>query len=153
MTLISAVTIGIPSFVLALEPNREKIKGNLFTNIVNKSIPAALTVICCLMACVGTYMLFDIPMERYSTLTVVSTGIIGIMLIYNISVPFNSLRKTLFYSVIALLFIGISYFSSLLQLEPLNFMNISILIVITLASKIIYDSLSKINFEKYIKKQ
>lgn len=153
MTLISAVTIGIPSFVLALEPNREKIKGNLFTNIVNKSIPAALTVICCLMACVVIYMLFNIPMERYSTLTVVSTGIIGIMLIYNISVPFNSLRKTLFYSVIVLLFIGISYFSSLLQLEPLNFMNISILIVITLASKIIYDGLSKINFEKYIKKQ
>jgi len=34
MTLLSAITIGIPSFVLALEPNREKIKGNLFKNIL-----------------------------------------------------------------------------------------------------------------------
>ena len=152
MTLISAVTIGIPSFVLALEPNREKIKGNLFTNIVSKSLPAALTVICSLMACVGIYLLFDIPIERYSALTVISTGVIGIMLIYNISIPFNNLRKTLFYSVILLLFAGVLCFSSLLQIEPLNYINILILIPLILASKIVYDSISKINLEKYIKK-
>ena len=28
LSLISTVTIGIPSFVLALEPNKERIKGN-----------------------------------------------------------------------------------------------------------------------------
>lgn len=151
MTLISAVTIGIPSFVLALEPNREKIKGNLFTNIISKSVPAALTVICSLMACVGIYMIFDIPIERYSTLTVVSTGVIGIMLIYNISIPFNNLRKTLFYSVIALLFIGVIYFSTLLQIEPFNYINVMILIPLILISKIIYDCISKINLEKYVK--
>lgn len=152
MTLISAVTIGIPSFVLALEPNREKIKGNLFTNIISKSVPAALTVICSLMACVGIYMMFDIPTERYSTLTVVSTGIIGIMLIYNISIPFNNLRKTLFYSVIALLFVGVIYFNTLLQIEPFNYINVMILIPLVLISKIIYDCISKINLEKYVKK-
>ena len=152
MTLISAVTIGIPSFVLALEPNREKIKGNLFTNIISKSVPAALTVICSLMACVAIYLMFDIPIERYSTLTVVSTGIIGIMLIYNISIPFNSLRKTLFYSVIALLFAGIIYFGTLLKIESFNYINVLILIPLVLISKIIYDGISKINLEKYVKK-
>ncbi len=30
LSLISTVTIGIPSFVLALEPNKERIKGNFF---------------------------------------------------------------------------------------------------------------------------
>lgn len=96
--------------------------------------------------------MFDIPIERYSTLTVVSTGIIGIMLIYNISIPFNSLRKTLFYSVIALLFAGIIYFGTLLKIESFNYINVLILIPLVLISKIIYDGISKINLEKYVKK-
>lgn len=152
MTLISAVTIGIPSFVLALEPNREKIKGNLFTNIISKSIPAAITVICSLMICVALYLVFDIPIERYSALTVLSTGIIGIMLIYNISVPLNTLRKALIYSIVALFFGGIVFFSSLIKIESLNYINVMILIPIILVSKIIYDNISKINLEKYVKK-
>lgn len=38
LTLISMVTIGIPSFVLALEPNRERIKGNFLKNVISKAI-------------------------------------------------------------------------------------------------------------------
>ena len=38
LTLTSALTIGIPSFVLALEPNYEKIKGNFFINIFSAAI-------------------------------------------------------------------------------------------------------------------
>ena len=43
LTLISVITIGIPSFMLALEPNREKIQGNFLKNIISKAMPTALT--------------------------------------------------------------------------------------------------------------
>lgn len=151
MTLISTVTIGIPSFILALEPNRERIKGNLFRNIVSKSLPTALTIICALMICVGMYSVFDLSLQKYELFTTTVTSLIGIMLIYNISVPFNKLRKTLLWSVIILLFAGLIYFQNLLSIEPLNLLNILIIGIITLISKLIYDFVSKINLTKYSK--
>ena len=147
MTLISAVTIGIPSFVLALEPNREKIKGNLFKNIINKSLPAALAIVASVMISVAIYFIFGISYERYSTINVVITGIIGIILIYRISIPLNFLRKSLLWVVSILFSIGILKFSSLLEMEHLNWINVLILIPMIIASTTIYDFFSKMNFE------
>ncbi len=152
MTLISTVTIGIPSFVLALEPNRERIKGNLFKNIVSKSLPTALTIICALMICVGIYSFFDLPLSKYGLLTTTVTSLIGIMLIYNISVPLNKLRKALLWCVTILLFSGLICFKNLLGIEPLSFINILIISAVTIFAKFVYDLILKINLTKYFKK-
>ena len=45
LTLASVVTIGIPSFVLALEPNKERVKGKFLVNVLKKSAPPAFTII------------------------------------------------------------------------------------------------------------
>lgn len=151
MTLISAITIGIPSFILALEPNRERISGNLFKNIIKKSVPAALTVICVLMICVGMYEFFNMSQYRYSLFTVFLTSFVGIMLIYNISLPLNKLRKSIIYFVSVLLLTGITKFRYLLELEPLTFINFSIILFMMLVSYLIYRQFLRINFEKYLK--
>lgn len=44
LSLISTVTIGIPSFILALEPNKERIKGEFLKNVVARALPTGLTV-------------------------------------------------------------------------------------------------------------
>ncbi len=152
MTLISTVTIGIPSFILALEPNRERIQGNLFKNIVSKSLPTALTIVSALMICVGMYMGFNLSLQKYGLLTTATTSLIGIMLIYNISVPLNKLRKALLWGVIILLFVGLIYFQDLLSIEPLTFLNILIISAITIVSMLIHDFILKLNLTKYFKK-
>lgn len=152
MTLISTVTIGIPSFILALEPNRERIQGNLFKNIVSKSLPTALTIVSALMICVGIYMGFNLSLQKYGLLTTAITSLIGIMLIYNISVPLNKLRKALLWGVIILLFVGLIYFQDLLSIEPLTFLNIVIISAITIISMLVHDFILKLNLTKYFKK-
>lgn len=42
LTLISTVTIGIPSFVLALEPNKERIKGKFLRNVISRALRNSL---------------------------------------------------------------------------------------------------------------
>ena len=150
MTLISAVTIGIPSFILALEPNRERIKGNLFKNIISKALPAALTIMSALILCVVLYFLFNLSYEKYSTLAVIITGFIGTVLLYKISVPLNRLRKSLLWFVTISFAVGIFKFSNLFVLE---FSPVIILlsVVLILISVIIYDYVSKINLEKIFK--
>lgn len=45
LTLISTVSIGIPSFFLALEPNHERVRGNFLRNVFSKALPGALCVV------------------------------------------------------------------------------------------------------------
>ena len=69
MTLISAFTIGIPSFVLALEPNRERIRGRFLGNVIVRSIPGAVCSVCCiLVANVVDYCLMGLDYEQVSAL-------------------------------------------------------------------------------------
>ena len=151
MTLISALTIGIPSFVLGLEPNRERIQGNLFQNILSKSLPAALSVVTVLLACVGIYSWCAISQERYSFLTVVLTGILGMLLLYNVSKPLNNIRKTLLYSVIIAFFIGITKFYGFFEIERLKPVNTLILIPMTIFAVITYLYFSQIDWKKLFK--
>ena len=43
ISLISMFTIGVPAFFLALEPNKNRIKGHFLTNVFLKALPAAIT--------------------------------------------------------------------------------------------------------------
>ncbi len=151
MTLISALTIGIPSFILGLEPNKERIQGNLFQNILSKSLPAALSIVIVLLACVGIYSWCEISMERYSFLTVTLTGILGSILLYNVSKPLNTTRKTLLYSIIIAFFIAITRFYGFFEIERMKFVNVLILIPMIIFSAVTYLYLSQINWKKLFK--
>lgn len=49
MTLINLFTIGLPGFFLAIEPSRERIKGNFLLEVAKTAIPAGCSVIGCLL--------------------------------------------------------------------------------------------------------
>lgn len=96
MTLISSFTIGIPSFVLALEPNHDRIKGRFLENVVVRSIPGALCALCCILAAniVGYYHM-GLTYDQVSTLCVLLTSWIGFNLVARLSVPFTPIRAGL----------------------------------------------------------
>ncbi len=102
LSLIALVCIGIPSFILALEPNKERVKGRFIKNVISKSIPTALTTVAniIIVALISWYA--NIPQEVYSTICVILTVLTGFMLLAKISKPFNLLRITLFVSMIGL---------------------------------------------------
>lgn len=43
ITLISLFTIGLPSFLLALEENKKRIRGKFIMNVMEKAVPGGLT--------------------------------------------------------------------------------------------------------------
>ena len=86
MTLISAFTIGIPSFVLALEPNRDRIRGRFLENVIVKSIPGAVCAVLGVLAvnAVGRLAL-GLGYGQVSTLCVLLVAWVGVMLIVRLS--------------------------------------------------------------------
>lgn len=107
LTLISTATIGIPSFILALEPNHERVKGNFFRNILYQSLPTALTVFLMnlVLSLLSHYQVF--AQITISTMSVLVTGFIGFLLLYRLCQPFDWIRRCLFYGTI--LFFGIQF--------------------------------------------
>ncbi|MBR3362654.1 MAG: HAD-IC family P-type ATPase [Bacilli bacterium] len=121
LTLTSVVTIGIPSFVLALEPNNERINGRIIVNVLRKSLPTALTIVSNILIIVMLPNIIRISSTEVSTLAVIMTAITGFMLLYRISVPFNHLRRILFVFLIGIFVFGVIFFQNLFSLAPITF--------------------------------
>lgn len=95
LTLITMFTIGIPSFVLALEPNTELVKGNFLLKVFLKSIPSSITVVFNVIIINLFEINFNLSPELCSTLTVFLTATTGFIFLNNICKPYNYLRGAL----------------------------------------------------------
>ena len=120
LTLTSVVTIGIPSFVLALEPNNERINGKIILNVLKRSVPTALTIVANILIIMFLPYIIRLTEDEVSTLCVLLTGLTGFMLLYRISVPLNAIRRCLFIFLITLFSIGIIFFRELFSLTLLS---------------------------------
>ncbi|MBR1779358.1 MAG: HAD-IC family P-type ATPase, partial [Clostridia bacterium] len=116
MTLTSVLTIGIPSFILALEPNKERIKGRLFINIVTKALPGGLSIVASILFIMVASVFVFLSNSQVSTLCVISSGFIGLLLLFKICNPFNLLRKTLFATMSIGFLVGITLFKDFFAL-------------------------------------
>ena len=119
MTLISAFTIGIPSFVLALEPNRDRIRGRFLENVIVKSIPGAVCAVLGVLAvnAVGRLAL-GLDYGQVSTLCVLLVAWVGVMLIVRLSVPFTPIRSALLVVVVGGTVLGATLFHGLFGIVP-----------------------------------
>ncbi len=110
MTLLNAFTIGLPSFILALQPNKNRIEGKFFINVISKAIPTAVVVITSILSIVFAGNSLGFTSQQISTVCGVVTGLIGIMFIIKLCIPFNLLRSALVVVCISGLVLGITVF-------------------------------------------
>ncbi|OUO95762.1 haloacid dehalogenase [Gordonibacter sp. An232A] len=142
MTLISAFTIGLPSFVLALEPNKDRIKGRFLENVVVKSIPGAVcAVLTILIVNAVGYNVLRIDYEHVSTLCVLLTAWIGALLIVRLSVPFTPIRAALLVVVVGGTVLGATLLHSLFGIEPFTFGMTVLFAILALGTAVLFHVL------------
>lgn len=111
MTLISAFTIGLPSFVLALEPNHDLVRGHFLKNCIVRSIPGAICVIVSIVTVnIVGYVACGLDYAQVSTLCVLLTSLIGVMLVIRLSVPYTPIRAALLVVVLGGIVLGCTAF-------------------------------------------
>lgn len=121
LTLTSVLTIGIPSFILALEPNHDIVKGHFFSNVLRKAVPGALTIVLNIILIMTLRDIFSISAPQVSTISVLLTGFSGMMLLFQVCRPFNILRRVLFYGMCLGFVIAFIFFKDLFSLSDLTF--------------------------------
>lgn len=113
LSLVSVITIGLPAFVLALEPNYDRVKGKFFLNILKKALPGGITIVINVISIMIVAMIFNLNEEIISTMSVILVAITGFILLYKICYKFNLLRKILY------IFLIITFLSCIIGLPKL----------------------------------
>ena len=144
LSLITSCTISIPSFVLALEPNHQLVKGKFMVKVVGRSVPAALTVVFNVVMIVLFGRSFQIDGDLTSTLIVIMTGTTGFIFLYRLCRPFNWFRGCLFGFLVLLFTYVIMFQSSFFDLSQITFDTVLLYIVFVFASMWIFDKLNAI---------
>ena len=139
LTLVGALTVGLPSFVLALQPNKDIVKGNFTVNIIARSLPTAFCISAdTILLAILKYMT-DMPQAQFSTLCVYLTAFSCMLLVIRLSIPFNPLRAVMVIGCSAGIIIGSIFFGGLFSLAPLTFENIVLLVIFAVGTFVVFN--------------
>ncbi len=160
MSLISTITIGLPSFILALEPNKERIQGNFLKNVIMRAIPIGLAVILNIFVLAILSKKSMISEEQYSSLCVIGTGICGIILLFTLAktrksennkLPVSIFRLLLAIIITILFILGLTVFNwwfNIAPLTPLLKLIIKLIILSIINFVVLTIAFKKILFKK-----
>ena len=103
LTVIGALTIGIPSFFLALEPNYVRVEGAFLKNVLRSAFPGGLTDLICILLTQFVAYHMGLSQANTATLCAVVVAVTGIAVLVNVSRPFRPFRTILLIAMAAAL--------------------------------------------------
>ncbi len=145
LTLVSAVTIGIPSFILAMEPNENLVEGKFLRNVLFRALPAAMTDLAMVVGILLFYIAFQLDDTAMITICTGVMGIVGLMMVHRTCQPYNTIRKVMIVVLGVLFVIAYFGFPTLFSLQKLNLQSALILIVFGLLSWPVMKAFCRLN--------
>ena len=143
LSLFNMMVIGIPSFVLAMEPNRSLVKGKFLINVFRSALPMGVTSFIALAVLSFVGGLRGIPEAEVSTMACVIVTFIGFLMLYRISRPLNKIRVALIICMIVGFALGWAFLGELLYgLSPISGESVLVTVVFCLCSAPIMLALS-----------
>lgn len=144
VSLVSMFNIGIPSFFLALERNEAKQHGRFIVQTIIRALPAAITSFVSIAALVVFSKLFNLPEDGIGTASTYLLSIVGFIILYELCIPQNKYRVSVFVLCIAG-FLGCSTcLYSLFAIEDLSLQYAALCIVFAIAEITIMRWLTKV---------
>ncbi len=151
LTLSSVVTIGIPSFILALEPNKDRVEGNFLVNVLKKAAPPAFVIVLNIVIITLFGNAIGLTYAKVSTLSLTITSYVSFILLYKVCQPFNRIRLILFALMFYLFIYCIMNLTTLFSITHFDYLMIFITFILMFASHELYK-LFEILVDKVTKK-
>lgn len=143
IALISAFTIGLPSFLLALENNYNRIRGKFIPNVLSRAIPGGITDMLAVSILVVADMVLELGRPEVATTATMLLVAVGLMVLYHISRPLNKFRWTVLGGSFLALVLSIIFFHNLFALSRISATAVFLLLVLFFAEITIFRLLSK----------
>lgn len=139
LSLIGSVCVGAPSFILALEPNYNKVTPGFLAKVFRNALPSGLTVFLNIFFIIMISTIFKINFEDLRLLIVTTTGIINLRLLYSISKPLTFIRTALLVGCSLVFFELLIIFPDLFLVNHFNFMSTIFIILFAVINMYVID--------------
>lgn len=93
MSIVSSLTIGVPGFFLALEPNYRRVRGRFLADTLRGALPGGLTNILAVLTAQTLMAGLKLPEADGQTVTTAILCCVGLMVLYRVCHPFTRLRR------------------------------------------------------------
>lgn len=120
LTLVASTTIGIPAFLLALEPNNERIKGRFLNNAVKKSLPGALAIVINIALLQIVKLFFPVTADELSTVSVLLLSAGAFSVLFRVCLPLDLKHGIIFFGMVVLFFLGWGILPGLFAITPIT---------------------------------
>ena len=151
LTLVSTLTIGLPSFILALEPNDAKASGSFLQQVLLRAVPGAAAVTVCGVAAMLCRSLGWAAADC-STLATLSAGVVGVLMLLSVCQPLTKVRTALIACVSAAFTGAVLLLGPLFLLTTLNALQCVALLLLTAAAIAVMAGTSALMQHRYIRK-
>ena len=142
VSLIGMFTIGIPGFLLALEPNHARIEGSFLKKVLLRALPAALTDVLAVGALVVCGEVFGLADGDIATAATMLLAVVGFMILLKISRPMTKMKYAIvIVNIAGLIFCGI-FLKQLFALSDMSEICVLLMVVFAFASESIFRNLS-----------
>lgn len=138
LSLISALTIGVPSFFLAMEPNYERVKGRFIASVLRRAFPGGLTNIFAVVAAQIALTIYAVPIEQVQTICTAILAVTGLMVLLSVCHPFDKFRSIIWFFMAAALLFSFFFLGSLFQLEAVEGNARWILAILLVLTPVVY---------------
>ena len=144
ISFLSAVTIGVPSLFLALEPNHALVKGKFLTNVFRAALPGGLTDLIIVLGLEAFYLVFGFTTDELSTMSTILLVVIGLLVLYQVCKPFDWKRRVLMIAMSASSAVAIIWFGASFGLSQLTIQSFLVLVVFLCLSYPVMNVLLKV---------
>ncbi len=144
ISLVGMFTIGVPGFLLALEPNKNRIRGNFIQNVLTTALPAGLANFLTVAAFVIFATRSFIPEREIATACALLLAAVGFSFLIRISRPLNGVKCAILALNLCGLAAGGVFLNQLFAMSSLSGKCIGILLVFLAVSQILFLGLSKL---------
>ena len=138
LTLISALTIGVPSFFLALEPNFERVKGKFLPTVLRKALPGGITNIIMIVAAQIVLGLSKAPMAEIQTICTAILAVNGMMVLLSVCKPFDFFRRLVWCTMAGALVFAFFFLGQLFQLQAVDPSARLVMVVLLCLTPVVY---------------
>ncbi len=117
LTLISAIGVGIPTFILQMEPSFERIQGNFLKNAFVKSLPSSISVFLTAMFCIWLKKNLGYDDSRFYGLFVFLTAYIYLITLSRVYLPMTKYRFIVIFSMCLLLVLSLLFAKNMISVS------------------------------------
>ena len=151
LSLVNTLTIGIPGFFLAMEPNSDIVSGRFLQNVIRRALPGALSNVFLVLFVVAFFAVFPLQRDMAGTVCASLIAAIGFIMVYEVSKPLTKLRKLMFFVLLVGFVVSAVFLKDLFTLAELDAGATLILIVFLLLAFPVFKAMSVLLKKLYSK--